>query len=109
MLGRRHRSGRGARFGRSSRGPTSLPLPWRRSRSRAPGIADVRAWGADQLLAGARAMLSFPPLQATVDGVEQPPDPDEMVAMPDPLTYGSLREAITAVPKRRGERLPGKA
>jgi hypothetical protein len=66
----------------------------------APGIDDVRAWGDDQLLAGARAMLSFPPLQATVDGVEQPPDPDEMVAMPDPLTYGSFREAITAVPKR---------
>jgi hypothetical protein len=66
----------------------------------APGIDEVRAWGDDQLLAGARAMLSFPPLKVTVDGVEQPPDPDENVAMPDPLTFGSFRVAVTAVPKR---------
>lgn len=65
-----------------------------------PGIDEVRAWGDDQLLAGARAMLSFPPLKVTVDGVEQPPDPDENVAVPDPLTFGSFREAVTAVPKR---------
>jgi hypothetical protein len=66
----------------------------------APGIDDVRGWGDDQLLAGARAMLAFTPLRATVDGVEQPLDPDAMVAMPDPLTFGSFREAVTAVPKR---------
>ena len=60
----------------------------------------MRAWGNDQLLAGARAMLAFAPLRATVNGVQQPLDPDTMVAMPDPLTFGSFREAVTAVPKR---------
>jgi hypothetical protein len=66
----------------------------------APGIDEVRAWADDRLLAGARAMLSFPPLQVSVDGLEQPPDPGEIVAMPDPLTFASFREAVTAVPKR---------
>jgi hypothetical protein len=70
-----------------------------------PDIDEVRAWSDDRLLAGARAMLSFPPLKYSVNGVEHVPDPDEIVAIPDPLTFASFREAITAVPKRQSAKL----
>jgi len=66
----------------------------------APSIEEVRDWSDQQLLAGARAMLSFPPLRVLINGVEQPPEPDEVVAVPDPLAFGSFREAVTARPKR---------
>lgn len=63
-------------------------------------IDQVRSWADEQLLAGARAMLSFPPLKVLVNGVEQPPEPEELAGIPDPLTFASFREAVTAGPKR---------
>lgn len=65
-----------------------------------PGVDDVRGWADDELLFGARAMLSFPPLKISINGVEQQPDPEDIVVIPDPLTFASFREAVTAVPKR---------
>jgi hypothetical protein len=65
-----------------------------------PAIDDIRGWTDDELLAGARAMLSFPALKVNINGVEQQPDPDDIVVTPDPLTFASFREAVTAVPKR---------
>lgn len=65
-----------------------------------PTLDEVRAWDDEQLLAGARAMLSFPALKVVVDGVEQPPEPEEVAGIPDPLTFSTFREAITAYPKR---------
>ncbi len=65
-----------------------------------PSLEDVRAWDDDQLLAAAKAMLSFPPLHVRVDGIEQPEDPADAVVIPDPLTFASFREAVPARPRR---------
>ena len=63
-----------------------------------PKLDEVGGWPDEQLLAAGRAMLSFPNERALVSGVEQPPD--EMASIPDPLTFASFREAISAEPRR---------
>lgn len=62
------------------------------------GRDEVAAWTDDQLLAGARATLSFPPIHYKVDGRKRI---SEEEAIPDPLTFASFRAAIREQAKRR--------
>lgn len=66
---------------------------------------DVRSWPDERLLAAGRALLSLPQLEVSVGGSMQPQDPGQGLAIPEPLTFASLREALRAWHRQENERV----